>query len=99
MPTQAPPQRRGFHTITPSLSVIGAKAAVEFYAAVFQATVLEQHDEADGTISNVIVKIGDSPLMLSDETSRHALEHAHEGWARSPAPPRGASASMYVYVP
>jgi len=37
--------------------------------------------------------------MLSDETSAHYREHAQEGWARSPAPPRGASASMYVYVP
>ena len=40
MPTNAPPQRRGFHTITPSLTVIGAKAAVDFYVAVFKATVL-----------------------------------------------------------
>jgi PhnB protein len=99
MATKAPPQRRGFHTITPSLTVRGAKAAVDFYIAVFKATVLERHEEADGTISNAIIKIGDSPLMLSDENSQHEREHAHEGWARSPAPPRGASASMYVYVP
>ena len=92
------PQRRGFHTITPSLTVPDAGAAVAFYAAAFGATVIELHDDPDGRISNVIVRIGDSLLMLSDDNSQHARDHAHEGWPRSPAPQATASASIYVYV-
>jgi PhnB protein len=80
------------------LTVPDAGAALEFYAAVFGATVIERHDEPDGRISNVVVRIGDSPLMLSDDNSQHARDHAHQGWPRSPGPRATASAAMYVYV-
>jgi PhnB protein len=98
MPKRAQ-QRRGFHTITPSLSVPDAKAAVAFYAKALGATVIERHDEPDGKISNVILRIGDSPLMLSDDTSQHARNQAHEGWPRSPRPGATSSTAMYIYVP
>lgn len=97
MPKRAP-RRRGYHTMTPSLCVSDARAAVAFYAKAFGATVIERHDDFDGGISSVILRIGDSPLMLSDDTSQHARDHAHEGWPRSPGPRATASTSMYVYV-
>jgi PhnB protein len=99
MKTRQEPRRRGYHTITPSLCVRDARAAVKFYVAAFDAKVIEQHDEPDGKISNVTLRIGDSPLMVSDETSQHALDHAHEGWPRSPHWAGEPSASMYIYVP
>jgi len=97
MPRRAP-KRRGYHTITPSLCVSDARAAVAFYAKAFGATVIERHDDPDGKISSVILRIGDSPLMLSDDTSQHARDHAHEGWPRSPPPHATSSTSIYVYV-
>jgi PhnB protein len=92
------PRPPGYHTITPSLTVSDARAAVKFYMAAFGATALHQHDEPDGKISNVVLGIGDSRLMISDDTSRHALDHAHEGWPRSPARVGGASSALYIYV-
>ncbi len=84
--------------MTPSLCVSDARAAVAFYAKAFGATVIERHDDPDGGISSVILRIGDSPLMLSDDTSQHARDHAHDGWPHSPGRQATSSTSMYVYV-
>jgi PhnB protein len=91
-------RRKGYHTITPTISVVNAKRALAFYKKVFEATVQELHDEPDGKISNVTVRIGNSPLMISDESSAHAREHANKGWPRSPKNLHGASGSLYVYL-
>jgi PhnB protein len=44
------------------------------------------------------IKIGDSPMMIGDERSKHAREYAHEGKARAPQSLGGSSASVYAYV-
>jgi PhnB protein len=93
------PLRQGYHTLTPMLSVDDAIRAIEFYQRVFDAEVTERHDEPGGKVSNATLRIGDSLLMLSDESSEHSREHASEGWPRSPKSLRGSSASIYVYVP
>jgi PhnB protein len=91
-------RRKGYHTVTPVISVVNAKRALAFYKRVFDATVLELHDEPDGTVSMVTVRVGDSPLMISDESSEHAREHANKGWPRSPKNLNGTSGSLYVYL-
>ncbi|HTF34268.1 MAG TPA: VOC family protein [Myxococcota bacterium] len=87
-----------FHTLTPFLCVADAVRAIEFYKRVFDATVIERHDEPGGKVSHATLRIGDSPLMLSDEFSQHSQEHRGEGWPRSPKSLRGSSASLYMYV-
>ena len=57
---------KGYHIVTPMISVMDAKRALTFYKKVFGATILHLHDEPDGTISNAVVRIGNSPLMISD---------------------------------
>lgn len=99
MDVKSNPIRKGFHTVTPMLCVNDAARAIAFYQRVFDATVIEHHVEAGGKVSNATLKIGDSPLMLSDESSEHSREHANEGWPKSPKSLRGSSASVYVYVP
>jgi uncharacterized glyoxalase superfamily protein PhnB len=80
------------------LCVSDAIAAIKFYERVFDATVRERHEEASGKVSNAVLAIGNSSLMLSDESSEHSKAHAEEGWPKSPKSLRGSSASLYVYV-
>jgi len=91
--------REGFRTLTPILCVSDAVAAIRFYERVFDASVLERHDEMGGKVSNAALAVGDSSLMLSDEFSEHSRQHAGEGWPQSPKSLGGSSASLYLYVP
>lgn len=50
--------REGFATLTPVLSVSDAIAAIRFYEKVFDARVLERHDEVGGKVSNAALAIG-----------------------------------------
>jgi PhnB protein len=50
----------GYHSLTPFLCVRNAARAIEFYKKVFDATVLELHDEPGGKISVAHLKVGDS---------------------------------------
>ncbi|HYB92223.1 MAG TPA: VOC family protein [Candidatus Binataceae bacterium] len=93
------PMPEGFRTLTPFLSVRDGAGAVEFYADVFGATLVERHDESGGKVTHALLRIGDSQVMISDETSEHAREHAHEGWSRSPQSLGGSSVTIYTYVP
>ena len=97
--TKVNPIPGGYHSLTPFLCVRDAARALEFYKKVFGATELERHDEPSGKVSMAQIKIGDSPLRISDETSEHVQEHAHESDARSPESLGGASGSVHVYVP
>ena len=57
----------GHHTLTPYLVVRGAAAAIEFYARAFGAREVHRHASPDGRLMHAELRIGDSPLMLSDE--------------------------------
>ena len=55
-------------TVTPRLVVRGAAAAVDFYARAFGAEqVGEIHEDGNGGIVHVEVRIGDSIVFLTDE--------------------------------
>lgn len=64
-------QPDGFHTATPYLICKDAKQAIDFYKKAFNATELLQLDMPDGEggtkLAHGEIKIGDSPIMLSDE--------------------------------
>ena len=57
----------GYHSVTPYLIIKGAADAIEFYKKAFGATELFRMAGPDGKIGHAEIKIGDSPIMLSDE--------------------------------
>ncbi len=57
----------GYHTATPYLIVKDAARAIEFYKEAFGATLLFRMDDTDGRVGHAEIKIGDSPIMVSDE--------------------------------
>jgi PhnB protein len=58
---------KGFHTITPYLTVNNGSVAIEFYKRAFGAKEMLRHSTPDGKILNAQLRIGDSIIMLSDE--------------------------------
>lgn len=62
------PIPQGFHTITPSLIVAGAKEAIAFYEKAFGAKLLSCHMGPDGKrVMHSELQLGDSKLMVNDE--------------------------------
>lgn len=57
----------GYHTVTPYLTVRGAKAALVFYKKAFGAVELMCLPGENDTLMHAEMKIGDSIVMLSDE--------------------------------
>jgi len=78
----------GYHSVTPYLIVNGAAKAIAFYQQAFNAEELLRLPGPDGKIAHAEVKIGDSPVMLADETD------AYHG----PQPGCGAPVSLMIYV-
>ena len=58
----------GFHTATPYLFVQGAARAIDFYKAAFNAKELMRMPAPGGRVGHAQIKIGDSHIMLSDES-------------------------------
>ncbi len=83
----------GFHTLTTSLIVGDAAAAIEFYKLVFGAMLVRRifYGPDGKTIAHAELEIGDSKLMLSDEMPGMNV--------LSPlSPGGGTSASIFMYV-
>ena len=57
----------GYHTVTPTLVVHDAAKAIEFYKKALGAQEVSRFDGPDGKIMHAEIRIGDSPVMLSDE--------------------------------
>ena len=57
----------GFHTVTPTIVVHDAAKAIEFYKRAFGAQEVSRFNGPDGKIMHAEIRIGDSPVMLSDE--------------------------------
>ena len=75
------PVPEGFHTISPHITVAGAKKALEFYQKAFGAQIMWCNEMA-GTdlIMNACVMIGDSPMMLNDAFPERGAK-GPEGWS------------------
>ena len=61
------PVPEGYHTATPYLVCKGAAKAIDFYKQAFGATELFRLEGPGDSVGHAEIKIGDSPIMLSDE--------------------------------
>jgi len=80
----------GYHTATPYLVIKGAAKAIDFYKAAFGATELTRLAAPDGNVMHAEIKIGDSPIMLSDECPDYN--------ALGPLTIGGTTVSIVLYV-
>ena len=80
----------GYHSVTPYLIIKGAADAIEFYKKAFGATELFRMPRPGGKVGHAEIKIGDSPIMLSDE--------APELGCASPTTLGGTPVSIMIYV-
>ena len=78
----------GYHSITPYLLVRHATRALAFYRDAFGADQVMRFDTPDGKVAHAEVKIGDSHVMLADETPEFA----------GPQSLGGAGVSLMLYV-
>lgn len=84
------PIPQGFHSVTPYLSVHNAAQALEFYKRAFGAQELMRTKDPQGKVSHAEIKIGDSVVMLAEETPNSGL--------RSPQSIGATTASVFLYV-
>lgn len=81
----------GFRTLTPYLIVDDAKKAIDYYRRAFDATEVSRHEDDAGRVRHAEVRIGDSMIMLSEETPEWPA------W-QSPRSRGGTPVHLYVYV-
>jgi uncharacterized glyoxalase superfamily protein PhnB len=80
----AKPVPDGYHTVTPYLTVRDAPKVIEFLRQAFGAEIShEPIKRPDGTIMHAQVTIGDSPIMIADESEMA----------------KATASSLYLYVP
>ena len=80
----------GYHTITPYLTARNANDAIEFYKTAFGATEVGRLVMPDGGIAHAEIKIGDSKIMISEES---------EDWGNlSPQALNGSPVNLCIYV-
>lgn len=60
------PIPKGFHTVTPYLSLDRAAEALEWYKRAFGAKILDKEEVPGGKIMHARIRIGDSIIMMSD---------------------------------
>ena len=75
-PKGVQPVPPGYHTITPSLVVSDASAAIEFYKNAFGATVRTVMPGPGGKVMHAELQIGDSIFMLGDEMPGFPIKSA-----------------------
>jgi len=68
MASKVTPMPEGFHPVTPYLCIRGASDAIDFYKKAFDAEELIRIPSPDGTIGHAEIQIGDSRIMISDES-------------------------------
>lgn len=83
------PTPEGYHSVTPSLTVGDAKAALDFYSRALGAEVLYTMPEPSGKIMHAEFRIGDSRMMISDEYPAYGAL----------APGIGKGGLFMIYVP
>jgi len=89
MPVKPIPE--GYHAITPYLIIDGAAQAIDFYKKAFGATELFRMPDPTGKrIGHAELKIGDSQIMLADESPSMGY--------RNPKHYGGTPVSLLLYV-
>ncbi|MFN2383199.1 MAG: VOC family protein [Gemmatimonadota bacterium] len=80
---------KGFHTVTPYLTIRDASAAIAFYQRAFGAEEEFRHAGPDGRLIHARIRIGDSLVMLSEEFL--------EWGAKSPLAFDGSPVTLHIY--
>jgi len=81
---------KGYHTITPYMTVHDAARAIEFYKQAFGAVERGAMKAPDGKIVHAELLIGDSIIMLADEFPQFG--------ALSPQSTGGAGMGLHIYL-
>jgi PhnB protein len=84
------PVPKGFHTVTPYLTIDGAADAIAFYEEAFGAEEIFRWADPDGRVRHAEVVIGDSPIMLTDEAPEFGMG--------GPQAFGGSPVHMFLYV-
>lgn len=80
----------GYHAVTPYLICRNAARAIEFYEKAFGARELYRLPGPNGTIGHAELAIGDSRVMMADESP--------DGAWKSPQSVGGTPVTMVLYV-
>ena len=91
MRTKMKPIPKGYHAVTPYLSVKGAAGAIAFYKKAFGAKEIMRMPGPKGTIGHAEIQVGDSRIMLADEFPEMNF--------RSPRSVGGTPVNIHLYVP
>ena len=84
------PIPRGYHSVTPYLSIRDAARALDYYKKAFDAKEMVRMQGPDGKLGHAEIKIGDSRVMLSDEYEAIAF--------LSPQSRGGTTVHIHLYV-
>lgn len=84
------PIPEGYPRVIPYLSITGAAGAIDFYTQVLDAKERMRMPGPDGTIGHAELEIGESVIMLADESPDFGN--------RSPKSLGGSPVSIMVYV-
>jgi PhnB protein len=81
---------KGYHSVTPYLTLRNTGAAIEFYKKAFGAKMKMAMPGPDGTIMHAEIVVGDSHIMMGEEN----LERG----TKSPLSLGGSSSGVMLYV-
>jgi PhnB protein len=84
------PIPKGYHAVTPYLSLRDAARAIDFYAKAFGGRVMVRMDMPGGKIGHAEMKIGDSMVMMADESQEMDF--------MSPQTRGGTTVLLHLYV-
>jgi PhnB protein len=90
MKTKIKPIPKGYHAVTPYLSVKGAASAIAFYKKAFGAKEVMRMPGPGETIGHAEIEIGNCRIMLTDEYPDMNF--------RSPHAFGGTSVHIHLYV-
>lgn len=88
--TDIPHRPAGYSTLTPFLCVADGAAAIDFYRAVFGATVVSRMDLPDGRVAHAELQLEQGRLQLGDALAEYGLTAPSEG---------AVTHSIAIYVP
>jgi len=87
MATKPKPIPDGYPRVTPALVVHGGVKALEFYAHVFDATERWRFPGPGETIAHAEIEIGDSVIIVEDESPERIQGPADQRVWWFPVPP------------
>lgn len=88
--TQVEAIPKGYHTVTPYMTIRDCAKAIEFYKEAFGAVETLRLNGPEGKVMHAEIKIGDSILMMTDEN----IEYKNIG----PEKLGGSPISVLLYV-